>query len=353
MNSAALLDQVRAHIARFATLPSQAALDIATVWTAHTHVRTTEGFLAFDTTPRLAFLSDGPASGKTTAMEAVLRLSYNGEQVIDPTPASYALLISEQHATAGVDETDVLFGAGAAKSTLRSLFNAGYKYGAKWSRANKSPVSVFAPLVMAGIGTKFRTAAILAPLRQRCIMIIMERASQPEAYRGRLHDGITNALRAELTRWARKDAGRITGLWPTDIPDGIENRLLEVCEPLFMVADAAGGHWPASIRKAASEILLGTVADEDEPLCLTDALVADLRIVMGDRRNASTAILASGLRKLPGAPWATLWPQEDSAARELSAMLAPMGIAPQPVRQGAAVVRGFKAADLSLLALTM
>lgn len=50
---AATLDQTRAFLARFATFPSQAALDAATLFCVHTHVVDNEGRLGFSTTPGL------------------------------------------------------------------------------------------------------------------------------------------------------------------------------------------------------------------------------------------------------------------------------------------------------------
>lgn len=348
-NHAAMLDRTRDHIARFTSMPSDSALTLATLWVAHTHVRGTDDLLAFDTTPRMAFVGDEPGCGKTTALEAVMRLSFNGEQVIDPTPASFALLISEGHATAGIDEIDVLFGAGAAKSTLRSLLNAGYKHGAKWSRANKTPVSVFAPVALAGLGTKFRTAEVLSPLRQRSIVVNMRRKTPAESYRGRLHDPLTAVLRNELTRYGKRYLQEITGLWPTDIPEGISDRLLEVCEPLFMIADHAGGDWPAMARKAASEILLGQTDPEDEPESISDTLIRDALRVIGSRKNITTHELAAALRELEDSPWAALWPAPDGAARELTAMLRPLGLEPSAVRTPTGVAKGYKRDDVALL----
>ncbi len=349
INPEHLLNQTRDHIARFTSMPSESALTLATLWVAHTHVRNTDDLLAFDTTPRIALVGDEPGCGKTTALEAIMRLSFQGEQVIDPTPASFSELISEQHATAGIDEIDVLFGAGAAKSTLRSLLNAGYKHGAQWKRKGQTAVSLFAPVALAGLGTKFRTAEVLSPLRQRSIVINMRRKTPAESYRGRLHDPVTAVLRQELTRWGKRNRQEITGLWPQDIPEGISDRLLEVCEPLFMVADHAGGDWPQMARKAASDILLGQTDDDDEPESISDTLIRDALRVIGTRKNITTHELAAALRELEGSPWATLWPAPDGAARELTAMLRPLGLEPSAVRTPQGVSKGYKRDDVALL----
>ena len=127
----------RGFLGRFVSFPSDAALDVVTLWIAHTHVTDRDDRLAFDTTPRLAFLSRGPKSGKTEALNRVTDLSHNGATMVDPTHAGYAQSIGEGCATVTIDELDVLFGAGSAKATLRSLLNAGYKQGAEWKQCGQ------------------------------------------------------------------------------------------------------------------------------------------------------------------------------------------------------------------------
>lgn len=349
MNGEQTLNAARAHLQRFVRFPSQAALDVATIWCAHTHCVDQKEHLLFDTTPRIAFVSDIAASGKTAALDLVGRLALNGQRVIDPTPATYASMVDEDRNTILVDEVDVLFGmSGNAKQTLRSLLNAGYKRGTFWKRANKSKVDVFAPLALAGLGAKFRTAPMLEPLRTRSIIIEMrpvirtDDAASYEVYRPREHDALTDRIRADLSRWARTNAALISQTWPQDIPDGIDNRLREVCEPLFQVADAAQGHWPASIRAAAAELLLGEVSEStQDELSLSEQLLADLRSVYADAEKMSTMDITAGLYALPSSTWAKLWPNRNTAPRELAMMLAPLGVEPQPVDLDGHTLRGY------------
>lgn len=346
-NGAQVLDQTHAFLARFCTFPSDAALDIAVCWIAHTHVRDTTDHLAFSSSPRIAFVSDKPASGKSKALEMVTRLSFRGSQVLDPTPATFAQMMSDDRATASIDEIDVLFGRGAGKATLRSLLNGGYRQGAKWGRANKPAVSIFGPVALAGLSSRFLAAPELEPLRTRSVIIQMVPATPGEAYRERWHGPMTIATRDALGAWAKRKHALITECWPEDIPEGINDRLLEVCEPLFQVADAAGGRWPEAIRDAAREILLGEV-ESDEP-SLTDSLLISLRQVFADRDKLATVELVDSLREQADAPWAKLWPNESSAPMELAGMLSPLGVGPVRVRFGEMTVRGYRRADLEPL----
>ena len=62
--AAELLDRVHAHLARFIAYPSSHAAIAHALWIAHAHAMD-----AWDSTPRIAFLSPEPGSGKTRALE--------------------------------------------------------------------------------------------------------------------------------------------------------------------------------------------------------------------------------------------------------------------------------------------
>jgi hypothetical protein len=84
----------------------------------------------------------------------------------------------ENQATVGLDEMDILFGTGRAKSVLRSLLNAGYrKKGATWTRAGKDEKCIFGPVVMAGLGKTWRASDDLKALRSRTITVTMVRGA--------------------------------------------------------------------------------------------------------------------------------------------------------------------------------
>ncbi len=61
---AELLDDVHAFLGRFVAYPGEHAQVAHTLWIAHAHL-----MAAWDSTPRLAFLSPEPGSGKSRALE--------------------------------------------------------------------------------------------------------------------------------------------------------------------------------------------------------------------------------------------------------------------------------------------
>lgn len=337
---AQILDSVRGFIGRFTSLPSEAALDIVTLFVTHTHAVDQNDRLAFDTSPRLMFSSDQPGSGKSRALEMCALLCHNGAIVCDPTAPSFAQLASEQRATILVDELDILLGRGNAKSDLRSLFNASYKRKtAFFSRAGKPPIPIFAAVAFAGLGSTFRSAAVLSALRSRTLVIEMVRTTPPESYRPRVHDYTAEALRAELAEWVGRNTSRIVETWP-DLPEGISDRAAELCEPLIQVADIAGGRWPEAARNAIRELMLGQNDAPDE-MPLSAQLLQDIRTVFGDADQVSTVDLVEALCTLAGGRWASLWPSPVAAPKELSGLLSPLGVIPVRIRVDGHQVRGY------------
>src|SRR2546425_12146266 len=79
---AELLDEVQAFLGRFVAYPSEAAHVAHTLWIAHTHLMD-----AWESTPRIAFLSPEPGSGKTRALEITETLVPRPVEAINATPA--------------------------------------------------------------------------------------------------------------------------------------------------------------------------------------------------------------------------------------------------------------------------
>lgn len=345
---ASVLDQTHGFISRFVAMPSPAALDLVTVWVAHTHVRTADR-LAFHTTPRLYVGSDEPQSGKSMVLDMVRLLSYNGRTMLDATPHGFVTMLTEQQSSVVLDEIDILFGAGNAKRVLVSLLNGGYRYGESWVRNGKES-SVFGAVALGGLSAKFRTAQALAPLRQRCISIEMVPATPPEEYDATDHEALGNAYRADLTAWAKRHTPAIVAAKPEDIPPGITARLKEVARPLFAVADAAGGDWPERIRAAARELMLGQ-SEQPEDVPIADQLLADVLRVFADREAVKlpTIELVDGLYALPKSVWLDMWPQATGAPRNLAAMLRPMGVEPRSLDIDGHTHKGYHLAELETI----
>src|SRR5262245_36708021 len=154
---AAELDQVYKFLGRFVAYPSEEAHVAHTLWIAHTHLMD-----AWESTPRIAFLSPEPGSGKTRALEISETLVPRPVEAINVSPAYLFRKISDPAGLPTIlyDEIDTVFGPRAKEhEDLRGIINAGHRKGAKAGRCvvkgrqiETEELPAFCPIAMAGLG---------------------------------------------------------------------------------------------------------------------------------------------------------------------------------------------------------
>src|SRR5712691_1090347 len=108
VNGAELFNKIEAYLGRFISYPSESARIAHVLWIAHTHL-----IELFDNTPRIAFLSPEPASGKSRSLEVTELLVPRAIQQFSCSAASLFRTISESEGLPTVlfDEIDAVFGA--------------------------------------------------------------------------------------------------------------------------------------------------------------------------------------------------------------------------------------------------
>ena len=279
---AALLEDVRCFLARFVIYPSEHAHVAHVLWIAHAHLMG-----AWESTPRLAFLSPEPASGKTRSMEVSELLVPDPVAAVNVTPAYLFRKVGGEDGPPTIlfDEIDTVFGAKAKEhEELRALLNSGHRRGAVAGRCvvrgatvETEEISSYSAVALAGLGWLPDT------ILSRSIIVRMRRRAPEEkieAFRRRVHAPIGEALRRRLAGWAATILDEATEARP-EMPAGVDDRDADIWEPLLAVADIAGGDWPKRAREAAKALV--AVAREVEP-SLNIRLLADLRTVFGRRR---------------------------------------------------------------------
>jgi hypothetical protein len=105
---AVILNDVRAFLSRFVVYPSEHAKIAHALWVAHAHLMG-----AWESTPRIAFLSPEPGSGKTRAMEVTELLVPNPVAAVNVTPAYLFRKVGSENGPPTIlfDEIDTVFGA--------------------------------------------------------------------------------------------------------------------------------------------------------------------------------------------------------------------------------------------------
>ncbi|MET9749472.1 DUF3631 domain-containing protein [Streptomyces ardesiacus] len=107
-----------------------------------------------------------------------------------------------------------------------------------------------------------------------------------------------NALRDQLAAWLGPLRGQTARLVP-QMP--VEDRAADTWEPLAIIADLAGGHWPAQAR-AACLAMTRHEALQDEQSSLKTRLLRDIHRIFAQADNPEA--LAATLLQDAEAPWA-------------------------------------------------
>lgn len=349
IDGAALLDEVEAFHRRFNIFPTEAAYVAVALWDAHAHLLD-----CFDSTPRLAFLSPEPGSGKSRALEIVETLVPRPMVAVNASAAALFRAVSgpDGRPTILFDEIDTVFGPKAGDNEeLRGFLNAGHRrtgvtYRCVGDTQTVTPFPSYTAVAVAGLGSlpdTILTRAVIIRMRRRA------RNEQIEPFRARLHEQEGHALRDRLAEWAEHARGWVLGAWP-EMPEGVSDRPADVWEGLLAIADAAGGDWPRRAREACVTLVEASRANDKGSLGIR--LLTDLRdhVLIGIDRLPTIAIL-DRLNSLDDAPWADLngKPLDN---RRLSKMLGeymtadndPIGS--RNIRTAGGVLKGFFAKDL-------
>lgn len=306
IDGAALLAEVERFHRRFNVFPREAAYVAVTLWDAHAHLLD-----AFDSTPRLAFLSPEPGSGKSRALEVVETLVPRPMLAVNARAAALFRSVSDPagRPTILFDEIDTVFGPKAGDNEeLRGFLNAGHRrsgvtYRCVGDGGNQTVVEFpsYTAVAVAGLGylpDTITTRSVIIRMRRRA------RNEKAEPFRARLHEAEGHELRDRLAQWAEQVRDDIAGRWP-QMPEGVTDRPADVWEPLLSVADAAGGDWPDRARTACMELVNAARADDKGSLGIR--LLTDLRdhVMAGIDRLPTVAIL-DRLCALDEAPWADM-----------------------------------------------
>lgn len=319
-DGAALLEDVHAFMARFVVYPSEEAHVAHTLWVVHTHLME-----AWESTPRLAFLSAEPESGKTRALEVSNLLVPNPVDAINVSAAYLFRRVAADSPTVLFDEIDTVFcsrnGTAGNNEDIRGLLNAGHRRGAVAGRCVVQGNTVvteelpaYAAVALAGLGDLPDT------ILSRAIIVRMNRRAPGERvdpFRPRLHTAGGHALRDRLVAWTKGAAARLTG-WSV-LPDEVTDRAADCWEPLITVADLAGGRWPATARAAAVVLVTRLVEDRRE-VSLGLRLLSDMRTVFGEDDVKTTSTILDKLQTLDESPWVDIKgkPLSDYAATGFS-----------------------------------
>ncbi|MEB3034779.1 DUF3631 domain-containing protein [[Mycobacterium] nativiensis] len=344
---AALLDDVQGFLARFVAYPTRHALVAHVLWIAHAWLMD-----HWESTPRLAFLSPEPGSGKSRALEVTEPLVPRPVHAVNTTPAYLFRKVSDEDGRPTIlfDEVDTVFGPKAKDNEdIRGMLNAGHRKGAMAGRCvmrgkivETEELPAYCAVSLAGLDDLPDT------IMTRSVVVRMRRRAPDEhvePWRPRVNHPEAHALRDRLATWSgsKSVVARLAGdFWP-DIPEQVTDRDADVWEALLAVADLAGGHWPELARGAAVALV---AASKDRAPSVGVLLLRDIRQIFtrAAADQFTTEQLLSDLNQMDESPWPTIRRGEPLDSRGLSQRLSKYGIGSK-LHAGERGLRGYTKAQ--------
>lgn len=342
-----LLDAIDAYLQRFVVYPSHHDRHAHVLWIVHTWLMD-----VWESTPRIAFLSPEPGSGKSRALEVTEPLVPRPVHAVNTSPAYLFRKVSDAAGPPTIlyDEIDTVFGPKAKDNEdIRGMLNAGHRKGATAGRCvvrgkivETEELPAYCAVALAGLDDLPDT------IMSRSVVVRMRRRAPGESvepWRLRINGPDADRLHDRIEKWTVSVAGKLAGgdFWP-EMPDGIHDRDADVWEALLVVADLAGGRWPAQARGAA--VMMVNASKNKRP-SIGVQLLADVRAVfdaIGDDKLTSDQIVGA-LCDLDEAPWRNIRRGEPIDARGLAVRLGKYGIGSKPQRNGEEVFKGYNRAQ--------
>ena len=338
---AELLDSVDAFLARFVAYPSEHARIAHVLWIAHSHFMD-----SWESTPRIAFLSPEPGSGKSRCLEVTEPLVPRPVHAVNTTPAYLFRKVSDEAGPPTIlyDEIDTVFGP-KAKDTedIRGMLNAGHRKGAVAGRCvvrgkivETEELPAYCAVALAGLNDLPDT------IMSRSIVVRMRRRApneKVEPWRLRINAPQAKPLREALDAWASSAPEEFD--WP-ELPPEIQDRNADVWEALVAVADLAGKHWPERARCSAVALVADSMTGAPS---IGVQLLTDLKDVFNGHEVQSSEAILTALHEMDERPWDDLRGKPVDS-RWLSRQLSKYGVKSGNVRVDDRVVKGYKATDL-------
>lgn len=337
VKSEELLDEIESTIERFIICDEEtraaAALWITFTWFIdHVHVAP----LAVITAPE-------KRCGKSQLLDLMGKMSRNALVAANISPAAIFRVIEGFKPTLLIDEVDTFL---RANEEARGILNSGHTRSSAYvirsvgDKHEPTKFSTWGAKALCGIGTLADT------LMDRAITLELRRKLPDESVERLRHaDGrVFLDIKSKLLRY-EGDKGKQIGLARPKLPETLNDRAQDNWEPLFAIADDAGGKWPEKARKAALKLS----GETESTMSAATELLVDIREIIEGGNGFPQIPTHELLAKLNADDlkrWATIMHgQQPMTPRKLAEMLKAFGIRPKNIRFLGAVSKGYEAKD--------
>lgn len=255
-----IVDEVRAFITDYVSLPDESYADALALYVLHTHA-----FSAARTTPYIYITSQGPGSGKTRVMEVLNEVTRNANLVSGMTGPTLFHMIEAIRPTLFLDEVDTIY-SGSKNEELRGVLNGGYKHNGKVARVDaKSELgfrefSTFCPKVLAGIDNGQVPNTVLD--RSITIRLLKAKPGAVKPFYSEDVEELAEDLMDRIGTWYAANKDTLTDRTKRPEPiEGLSDRQNDIVRPLLTIAATIPG-W----EKRARVSLTAVFSDAGTPL---------------------------------------------------------------------------------------
>jgi len=296
--------------------------------------------------PMLGITSPTKRCGKTTLLGVIRCLIPRPLAASNISPAAIYRAVQAWKPTLLTDEVDTFL---RDNDELRGVLNSGHSRTTAFvvrvegEGDNRQPqrFSTWCPKVVACIGSLPPT------LTDRSIVIALRRRAkhEPVTRARRRTLGSLGELGRKAARWMADSLEGLSFADPT-IPGTLDDRAADNWEPLFAVADLAGGSWPEMARKAAIALSGGRdTVDEEKGIQLLQN-IKDVFDAKNCEHIASCELVAALIAEEEW-PWVT-YRKNDKPLNQhiLARLLKPFGVGPKKMRVGDGTIRGYERKSL-------
>jgi hypothetical protein len=245
----------------------------------------THVYTKFAMAPRVALISDGPDSGKTTALDVARPLVFRPNPEALGTGAAVREFLDQGPCTVMLDELDQL--DAEARRTLLRIWNLGHKRGAQISLmagGKRKLFNLYAPVIAAGLGNFLGPTQMSRAFKLQMVPYTEETKPErkwnhpddDEDAKERIRE--LDAVYSFLRHWAVT-----VKLDPRpQMPPGVLRRFEDNIYGLLSVADSCGPEWGRRAREAMVFLLEKEKAERPQitmlrhGLAIFDALEPEL-----------------------------------------------------------------------------
>ncbi|HWX22761.1 MAG TPA: DUF3631 domain-containing protein, partial [Candidatus Binatia bacterium] len=195
--------------------------------------------------------------------------------------------------------------------------------------------SCWCPKLIARIG------ALPTTLADRCIVFRLHRKTADEPCE-RLRKFDPGDIKRKCLRFVLDHKEQIAAAEP-EIPRELNDRAADIWEPLFVIADLAGGPWPQLAREAAIGVAAASTDSNPISVLLFDVYI-QFNFAKTDRLFSSD--LVARLNAYHNRPWKDLLRGKPIDDRWLARQLSPYGIRPHNLRINGNQAKGYCQEDM-------